>query len=143
MEEDRRREKEAARPKIQIDLSRLPGIRQDAWRTRDSLLTEEELDEVPVEVRETVEVLEPESVETPEGPIAGLDALHSRILRDLLAGKPVENMIKNHHLMPSVITDTVNEALMDEIGDSILEWDGHTISVVEEYREEVLQLLGG
>ncbi len=139
LEEDRRREKEAARPKIQIDLSRLPGIRQDAWRTRDSLLTEEELDEIPVEVLEP----ESESVETPEGPIAGLDALHSRILRDLLAGKPVENMIKSHHLMPSVITDTVNEALMDEIGDSILEWDGHTISVVEEYREEVLQLLGG
>ena len=44
LEEDRRREKEAARPKIQIDLSRLPGIRQDALRSSDCLLTEEELD---------------------------------------------------------------------------------------------------
>ena len=79
----------------------------------------------------------------PAEPIAGLDALYSRILRDLLAGKPVENLIKSHHLMPSVIADTVNGALMDEIGDSVLEWDGHTLSVVEEYREEVLRLLGG
>lgn len=136
LEEDRRREEEAARPKIQIDFSRLPGIRQEARKTRNSLLTEEEVGEMSAEAVESGEMPE-------DGQSAGLDALYSRILRDLLAGKPVEQLIKSHHLMPSVITDTVNEALIDEIGDSVLEWDGHTLSVVEEYREEVLQLLGG
>ena len=136
LEEDRRREEEAARPKIQIDFSRLPGIRQEARKTRNSLLTEEEVGEMSAEAVESGEMPE-------DGQSAGLDALYSRILRDLLAGKPVEQLIKSRHLMPSVITDTVNEALIDEIGDSVLEWDGHTLSVVEEYREEVLQLLGG
>ena len=45
--------------------------------------------------------------------------------------------------MPSVVADTINGALFDEIGDNVLECDGSTITVVEDYREDILQLLGG
>ena len=44
--------------------------------------------------------------------------------------------------MPSVVADTINGALSDEIGDNVLEEDGDTLAVVEDYREEILQLFG-
>ena len=45
--------------------------------------------------------------------------------------------------MPSVITDRINEAFFDETGDTILECDGDTITIIEDYREDILQMLGG
>ena len=72
-----------------------------------------------------------------------LDSTHVRLLLDLLQGKPVGETIKARHLMPSVVADTINGALFDEIGDNVLECDGSTITVVEDYREDILQLLGG
>ena len=45
--------------------------------------------------------------------------------------------------MASVVADTINEWSFDEIGDAILECDGSTLSLVEEYREDVLEILGG
>ena len=45
--------------------------------------------------------------------------------------------------MPSIAADTVNEALFDEIGDNVLECDGDTLTLVEDYRDDVLDLLGG
>lgn len=144
-----RGEREAARPKVTIDLSHLERIRQDARFTRDSLLTEEELDAAGDPAPET------QWEEAPAGPAAGngsegtekllpaLDALHSRILLALLRGEPVEPYLKAGHLMPSVTADTINEALFDEIGDNVLECDGNAISLVEEYRGDILRMLGG
>jgi hypothetical protein len=43
--------------------------------------------------------------------------------------------------MPSIVTDTINEAFFDEIGDNILECDGERISLVEDYVEEVRPLV--
>ena len=74
--------------------------------------------------------------------IAGLDPVHTRILLALLEGKPVEAELKENHLMPSIVADTINGALFDEIGDNVLEEDGDTLAVVEDYREEILQLFG-
>lgn len=45
--------------------------------------------------------------------------------------------------MASVAADAINEALFDEIGDNVLESDGSGITLVEDYREELLQMLGG
>ena len=44
--------------------------------------------------------------------------------------------------MPAVVADTINEAFLDEIGDNILLCDGNTITVEEDYREDMLQMLG-
>ena len=72
----------------------------------------------------------------------GLDSLHWTILVTLSAGKPVDELLKTHRLMPSIVTDTINEALFDEIGDNILECDGVRISLVEDYIEDVTLLVG-
>ncbi len=72
-----------------------------------------------------------------------LDAQDRQILLALLQEEPIEPYIKANHLMPAVVADTINEALFDELGDNVLECDGNTITVVEDYREDILQMLGG
>lgn len=187
---DRQEELEAARPRITIDLSRLDQIRQDAVRTRDSLLVEEDADrpdeaapapgypaapepdrpdrkppgeKAPVPAAFSAPSAGPEyppaGLEHPpagpehppagpehpsaglEHPPAGLDPLHAQLLLELLSGKPVEETMKARRLMPSIVADTINEALFEEIGDNVLECDGSSVALVEDYREDILQLL--
>ena len=72
-----------------------------------------------------------------------LDDIQLEILRALLAGKPVSGLIREHHLMPALTADMINEAMYDEIGDSIVACDHDILSLVEDYREDLTQLLGG
>ena len=165
IEEDRRAIREAARPKITLDLSGLDRIRRDAVTTRESLLSEEE--------RLAWEEEAPPASPVPEAPDASalsmvapnapnlptkapaspdlppnasdlpLDPLQFRILRTLLAGKSPADLIRVNRLMPSLVADTVNELLYDEIGDTVLVCENESLSLVEDYREELEQLLGG
>ena len=150
IEEDRRAVREAARPKITLDLSGLDRIRRDAVTTRESLLSEEErfaweedkpaaspLPESPGTG------LFPDESDLPTSPDLPLDTLQFRILCTLLAGKSPADLIRENRLMPSLIADTVNELLFDEIGDTVLVCENESLSLVEDYREELEQLLGG
>ena len=166
---ERQAEIEAARPRITIDFSSLEQIRQDALATRDSLLTEEEkagakadaqaatLRELTADTQTANSAGQGEDAQT-ENPeketvlslqkrmkpgTAAQDPPYGEILRALLRGESPDAYIKAGHLISSVVADSINEAFFDEIGDSILECDGDTITVVEDYREDVLQLLGG
>lgn len=143
---ERQAEIEAARPKITIDFSSLEQIRQDALATRDSLLTEEEKaesqgEDAQTENPEKETVLSLQERMTPG--TTSQDPPYGEILQALLRGESPDAYIKAGHLIPSVVADSINEAFFDEIGDSILECDSDTITVVEDYREDVLQLLGG
>jgi hypothetical protein len=157
IEADKAAAREAAKPAIAIDLSHLDKIRRDAQITRDSLLTEEEVEEtvlpssaenmrtpVPISPKSaTIEVSTPEShaAEVPE--IPSLDRTHAEILLSLLRGEPVAERIRSGHLLASVVTDTINEALLEEIGDNVLECDGDKITLVEDYREDLEEILEG
>ena len=69
---------------------------------------------------------------------------YSRLLEKLLAGEDSSSMtawLKEQYLMPSVVVDAVNEALFDEIGDTVLDYDGAVITIVEDYREELAQIV--
>ena len=76
-------------------------------------------------------------------PALSLDELHLQILRALLAGNPVDGLIKENHLMPSIVADTINEALFDELGDTAVSCDDDCLSLVEDYIEDLTTLLGG
>ena len=153
IEADRRAEREAARPQITWDFSRLDRIRREALSTRDSLLTEEEMDLAGEAQGEGGGMEEPPCLaeedmrdkETPgaASPLASLDRTHRQILRALVLGENPEPLLQAGRLMPSVVADTINQALFDEFGDIVLECDGETISAVADYREEILQMLGG
>ena len=155
IEADRRAEEEAARPKIRLDLSGLEQIRQDALQTQESLLTEEERRESEAAGAETLR--EREAAPTPpaapaEEDRAGeepspaarlLDPLQEEVLRLVLQGESPAALLQERQLRPSLFADAVNEALYDEIGDVVLYCENDRLSPVEEYREELWQLLGG
>ena len=121
---------EAAKPRITIDLSGLDKIRKDALITRDSLLTEEE----KMEAVESFTI----EVDIPE-----LDNLQAQILLSVMRGEPVAELLRSNHLMASVVADAINEALYDEIGDSVLICDGDDMELVEDYREDLEFIIGG
>jgi hypothetical protein len=66
-----------------------------------------------------------------------LDETHLCILKMLLDGQSVKSFLATRRLMPSIVADTINEALWDLIGDNVLECDGDNISVIEDYRDDV------
>ncbi len=133
---EKKAEEEAARPVITIDLSGLDRIRQDAAVTQDSLMTDAEREEapapppVPEEKEEALPVLLPSEESGPA-------EVNRQILGALLEGRPAEEIIRAHHLLPQVAADTINEALYDEIGDSVLACEGDQLTLVEDYIEDV------
>ena len=170
IEADRAAAVEAAKPKITIDLSGLDKIRRDAQITRDSLLTEDEMREQapeqmmklapeqapqqaedPAVQHEEQQIVQPMILELPEVPkeeeksaeveIPSLDDTQAQILLSVMRGEPVAGMIREKALMPSVVTDAINEALFDEIGDSVLMCEGDEITLVEDYREDLERIL--
>lgn len=71
-----------------------------------------------------------------------LDGMQMQLLRMLLRGEPVQELITAQHGMPSVIADALNEALFDLIGDTVVECDGEAITLVEDYRDDLIGILG-
>ena len=53
----------------------------------------------------------------------------------------MDELVRAHKLLPAVVTDTINEAFFDEIGDSILDCDGDQIRLVEDYVEDVKDIV--
>ena len=71
-----------------------------------------------------------------------LGGMQMQLLRMLLRGEPVQELIAAQHGMPSVIADAINEALFDLIGDTVVECDGEAITLVEDYRDDLIGILG-
>lgn len=171
IETDRAAKIEAAKPKVHIRFSDLDQIRRDALATRDSLLTEEERQEEYITAVETVlpeysdlidSSTNKQQLDTSEntgtspernGVFAGtgkapcspalpLDENQRDLLLTLLRGESVRDRITAQHGMPEIVADELNEALFDEIGDSVVECDGDEIRLVEDYREDIMELLG-
>ncbi|MGI5989857.1 MAG: TerB N-terminal domain-containing protein [Lachnospiraceae bacterium] len=59
------------------------------------------------------------------------------ILKRIAEGGDWKGYASEHRLMLSMTVDSINEKLMDEIGDTVLEWDGETPAVIEDYREDI------
>ena len=72
-----------------------------------------------------------------------LDAVQVQILRALLQGKDAAEIIKANHLMPSIAADFINEALIDEIGDTVLRCEDDHLTLAEDYIEDLRIILGG
>lgn len=143
IEEDRKAALEAARPRITIDLGGLEQIRRDAEATRESLLTEEERAEerAAPEVPAVASAVGSSAAE--ERPELPLDGLQIRALRALLAGQDPGGMLQEVHRMPSLLADEINEALFDEFGDTVLLCEEDKLLLVDDYREDLENYLGG
>ena len=160
LEEIRAEEAEAARPKISIDLSGLDKIREDAGITRDSLLTEGEIDPDETQGYHGGHENDASEYGLPETNTASADSEHedndyddllpcglsgvqTAVLRELLAGRSADDLISENHLMTSVVADSINEILFDEIGDNVIECTDDGLAIMEDYIDEVDALAGG
>jgi hypothetical protein len=145
-----------SRPEIHVDLSKLERIRSLAAITRERLLEGtdewEEADALNEAMPASAETSEyqPASWQTerPEyQPVSELSASgfftdrESTFLRMLLDGGNGADFFRDHSVMPSVFVDRINDKAYDEIGDSIVEETGSGWSLVEDYTEDVMNLL--
>ncbi|MCD8077318.1 MAG: TerB N-terminal domain-containing protein [Lachnospiraceae bacterium] len=140
--------------RVEFDLSRLPGIRRSSEAVGQALMTEEEryTEEVaPVMPKEkhtaasAIPTAEPEAraipsaiqTEEPETPACPLSGDELRFLQLLLYGGNLESFLTETHRMASLLAESVNEQLYDEFADTVIEFDGNTPILVEDYREDL------
>jgi hypothetical protein len=121
------------KPEITVNILSLDKIREDSAETRDSLLTEEDLtDDTPEAAAAETQLTKVQQEECP---------VEKQILSVLLSGGDVSEIIKARRLMPSVAADRINEMFYEETGDSVVGFDGKKLTVVEDYREDLIALL--
>lgn len=144
IEADREAEIEAAKPKITIDLSGLEKIRRDSLVTQDSLLVEDEPEDYGIVGFEEMETGNKESTAALENRTSSipLNEVQLQVLCALLEGRDPDAIIRENHLMPSIVADAINEALFEEIGDSVILCEDDKFSIVEDYIEDLELILG-
>ena len=121
---------------IDIDFFALNKIRSDADITRESLIVEEDEDTI-FDISDMTD-----NVKTQEEEIVKPDMdINIRILECILTGEDYKHYIKENNLFASIVTDTINERFFDDIGDNILECGGEDIYLIEDYKEDVLDIM--
>lgn len=140
---------DAKRPKIKINFEHLNKIRSDASETRESLLTQEEkeLERQAKNELETEEKQEKvgEKEQTGEGITSkalpyNLTVDEYFFLMSLWHQTSWKENLQQKHLMPSILADAINEKLFDEIGDSIIEFDGEEPQIISDYLPDLADL---
>lgn len=119
------------RPRIELDLSKLRGIRQAAAVTREKLMTESEREQEP----ETEAPPVPAAQQAPSGGGSPLNEAERAFLACLLHGGDWKAAAGR--TMPSLLADAINEKLFDLFGDTVLAFDGDTPEPVGDYIEEL------
>lgn len=126
---------------IEIDLSKLSGIRASAAETREALLVDEERAEAPgpaPQPEAPKPAPQPETSEPDEknGGL-GLTSEERELLEALLAGRPQTTGGAD------LLVDAINEKLFDLLGDTAVEFgpDGAP-QLVEDYADDVRAALG-
>ncbi|MFD1124635.1 TerB N-terminal domain-containing protein [Lentilactobacillus raoultii] len=132
-------QEEKRRPRVTLNLDSLDKIRTDASLTRESLLTEEEK-EAPAEPKKKTVPQPSQEPATPDNQSL-LNTDETMLIVALLKNRPWQQYLKDHHLMVSILVDQINEKLLDEIGDTVIEFNADNQPVVvEDYRQDLEQL---
>lgn len=125
-------EQKLKQPKIEFNLSELSAIRDDAAGTRDSLLTEEEIQAEQEENEQLEKIFVDDEQEN-----YGLSSEEKTTMILLLKGKDLNKYLKEQHLMVAVIIDNINGKLFDEFGDNVIEFINDVPTVIEDYQEDL------
>jgi len=122
----------APKPKvIDIDLTKLDAIRRAADSTCEKLLVDEETD-TP---------LSPPTPPPARHNTTPLDDAEYAVLCCLLDGGDAHTVAGQHHRMLSVVCDSINDKLFDIIGDSVIDFDGDTPRLIDEYVDDLKGLI--
>ncbi len=125
--------------KIDLDLSKLNDIRHSADITRDKLMTESETEETS-ELPVCGKIAEAASEGSSDNEIS-LDENEYELLRCLLYGTARKLRSAAGGIMLSVVADSVNEKLFDMFGDNVIEFDGDSPRIIEDYADELKGLV--
>ena len=71
-----------------------------------------------------------------------LDDLQREVIRGLLRGEEVTGLLRSAHRLPSMTADAINEALFEEIGDTVILCENDRLSLVEDYIGDLVRILG-
>lgn len=148
-------QKKTVAVKVVFDLSKLSGIRKSSDTVGQKLMTEEER---YVEA-ESFATGEERCKETEQSEMRGecypqdkqtgmseetsaetdcvLSGNELRFLQLLLYGGDLQGFLQEKHLMVSVLAEAVNERLYDEFADTVIEFDGNTPVLVEDYLDDL------
>ncbi|MBO4867367.1 MAG: TerB N-terminal domain-containing protein [Ruminococcus sp.] len=127
--------KRAEAMRVDIDLSKLGSIRRAADITREKLIVdEEEFDEDILPQSDVQEDVPDERVQENTTP---LDSGEYAFMQALLYGGDCQSAARNAGSMPSILADSINEKLYDIFADTVIEFDGDTPAVIEDYEEEL------
>lgn len=147
--------------RIEIDRSKLEGIRTSAARTREALLVDEERESddanvtpafdaaLPIAKRDAgpnaAEAGVPQPHNPPNAALPGLvlEPYEKDVLSCLFTGGDLAAVLSNLPVSVDMAVDAINEKLFDVVGDTVIELDGATPVAIEDYREEVCGLLKG
>lgn len=122
--------KRDAAPKIEIDMSKLQGIRTASEITGKKLIVDEETEEITAPD-------EPKPANNTE-----LSDDEFAFMQKMLYGEDYESFLHKKGIMLSVIVDCVNEKLFDLFGDTVIDFNGDVPELIEDYIEELKGIIG-
>lgn len=155
--EQRQRELDAESRKIVIDLSKLGGIRAAAATTREALLVDEEIEDEPAAPAPAAPVPTAQPSHAGEkgaapsaatSPLAGgdmscgLNGLELEVIARVSEGRGFSDLLGPGRPMASVLVDSINEKLFDELGDTAIEYVDGEPRLVPDYVEDVRDICG-
>ena len=123
--------------RVEIDLSKLAGIRSAAAVTREALLVDEEReDEEPAAAVAAPAAPEPAQARAEKSDALGLTPEEQSLLEDLLAGRAPRTASAD------LLVVAVNEKLFDLVGDTVVVFDETAApALVEDYVDDVREAL--
>jgi hypothetical protein len=69
------------------------------------------------------------------------DSREHHFLRLFLSGGDWKQFLRDIHVPEGVMVENVNKEMMDIVGDIVLEDNGDGLQLIEDYREDILNLL--
>ena len=166
-----REKREAERPEVKLDLSKLSGIRAAALETQNLLLGPQQNEDEnsdsafdndvaaqnetrPKDMNEEkppagdVETAHIEnadkhiSEQNETGDAVGLTDAEKLLLALLIDGRPYQTEMLSASVLPSVAADSINEKLMDVLNDTAIIDNGVQLEIIEDYIDELKGILG-
>jgi len=133
-------QREAAKPKIEIDVSILQDIRMASLETQNKLLVEEERPAAALGSVPGGQTCGEEPAGEQESGLA-LSDMEYGLIKGLLYGGNYDDITQSKGLPLSVLADAVNEKLFDRFGDTvIIETDGQ-LELIADYIEELKEII--
>ncbi len=122
---------------LRIDRASFHAIRDRAAVTRDRLLTEEERDgdDTPFSSLPPDPPAPPSSADDSDSD--GLSPVGRQLLCCILNGGDAVALAKDRRILLSVEVEAINDALFDDFGDTVIDWDGDIPIPVPDYIDDL------